>query len=181
MNWKLVDLCALVLGAVGFLVPAFEVQRIGFEIEANAQRGWTGGELSGLKNWTDVMLTNCRPSVRSEYSPPDFDLLVEESEEVCRWAEQLNEFVTGLDRDNYQEVPGGILTSFPSVREAPMRYHKVEVFEFLNGWNQHVRERKAVEANALRAPPVGLLLFSPYLLALAFSLAVAGVLLKPRN
>ncbi|MFW2541595.1 hypothetical protein ACN2XU_03055 [Primorskyibacter sp. 2E107] len=181
VNWRLLDLCALVLGAVGFLIPAFEVQRMGFEIEANAQKGWTGGELSGLQIVTNTMLANCRSAIRSEYSPPDFDLLVEESEKVCKWTEQLDEFVDDLDRESYQEVPEEFFASFPSVREVPVGYHKDKFFEFLNDWNRHVRERKSVEAKSQRSPPIALILLSPYLLALAFSLAVAGVLLKPRQ
>lgn len=181
INWRLVDFCALVLGAVGFLVPAFEVQRTAFEIEASAQRGWTGGELSGLEIVTKAMLGNCRPFMRSELSPPDFDLLVEESRLVCLWAEELNNFVNTLSQDNYREIPSEIISSFPAVREVPVGYHKERFLEFINDWNAHVRERRDVDEMARGGAPLGLILFSPYLLALAFSLAAAGVLFKPKH
>lgn len=180
VGWRKVDGLALCLGAVGFLVPAFEVQRTGFELEAAAQRGWSVGELSGLENVTDIMLANCRPSIRSEFSPSDFDLLVEERKQVCAWAETLNAFVATLDQDNILKIPPKLVASFPTVRKVPVGYHKEKFLEFINEWNTHVTERSLADEQVLEGAPRWLVLLFPYLLALAFSLALSGIFLKPR-
>ncbi|SOC00120.1 hypothetical protein [Rhodobacter maris] len=181
LNWKLLDLCVLAFGAVGFLTPAFEIQRMGFEMEASAQKGWTVGELLGLKMEADVLLINCQVSTRSEYSPPDFDLIVEERNKVCRWAKQFSDLVGGFDQDNYKEIPKEIFASLPSIREFSGGYQKDRILERLSDWNQHVQDRRSAEAMSQRMSPIELILLSPYLLALAFALAVAAVLWKPRQ
>lgn len=180
-DWRLLECLALLFGAAGLLSPAFEAHGLAYNIEAKEVRRWAYVDLKqNIESYIYRLKFNCIDGTRTTFSPPDFDQIESEKQEVCDWTSKLQDQIKDFTSSKMSLITDDLKAEFPEVREIPIGPSRAEIFERIDTWNSQIQSLGNLEKKGNTRLPPWLVFISPFLLFAGFSVALAVLLVKPR-
>jgi hypothetical protein len=175
--WKRIDYIWLIIAALGLLSTATESRRLLAvnEIEvvkfrAASEYKFLQSEIRSAKNWI------CSPFHRTEYSPPDYDEIVQEFSKACDYYDSLLVNLSSEPPTNFGrfDLPKNIQR--PNVKNDSLRDSFIRLDSYIERYNQFSTEHaNLIKLNDKTEFERGLTLLGPLLLAFALALRITKV------
>ncbi|MGA0542373.1 hypothetical protein [Neotabrizicola sp. VNH66] len=176
------SIVAVVVGSVGLLPPAFDVERTGWEMQRQLEERRIHTAEEYLREMSTSFEVSCAPSQRTENSPPDFDEIVRRLAVMCVWSKDLAAKVGGMDFVALDAAPADLLAFYPAPNDLPETFddNKSALIDAIAKWNFEAAQLKSIRERAKEGVPFWLIIFSPYLQCIALIFAFFAAL-GPRH
>ncbi len=189
-HWRVVDLIILAIGAFGLYAATFESDK---EISSRLLQLNYSPQAIKFRWEFDVLLplkmsatSGCTPSKRSPYSPENFDEIEKLRNQLCEWVKNVRlKFVDPQSVDNPAPIPLTVMDDFPDWipgwRDV-VGFNRLSLEHDLKGWNSYATKYSELRARINNDPDAGnARIEGPYLLALAFAIAIIKIFYERRD
>jgi hypothetical protein len=175
--WKRIDYVWLVVAALGLLSTATESRRLlainelgVVKVRAASEYTFLQAEIRSAKNWV------CSPFHRTEYSPPNYDEIVQEFSKACNYYDSLLADLSSEPPTNFGrfDLPKNIQR--PNVKNDSLSDSFIRLDRYIERYNQLSTEHaNLIKLNDKTGFERGLTLLGPLLLAFALALRITKV------
>ena len=122
----------------------------------------------------------CMPSVRSEFSPKDFDEIVSAKKDLCEWKKIALDDFNNISLDTYPTLPKSIEEDYPESARTHFQYDFLELQKGIDRYNSVRDEFYELKSKAKKSIFEILLdLYAPFLLAVATGFTAAKIIREP--
>jgi hypothetical protein len=165
---KRLDYFWLGAAALGLCIASFDAVKTDARVNAADGPLQYRAQLATVRIYFDDLRGICRPSIRTQFSPPDYDAIVNAIGRSCTWAKKVHEQLPRLASVSFDDY-----LSFPSLPELPPSKYDPGLVDDARASLERLRDihRSTVNNNGLAASNSGLLRFWLTIL-LAVALAV---------
>ena len=120
----------------------------------------------------------CREFTRSEYSPKDFDAVVDDFDRCCKWSKEVHKIVTSIDTLKNDFVD---MSKIPYLQTVNNIWYKNTVLGNIEEYNKIVSEKIENENIIYETRNGSLLFFTPLFLILGLAIRITKVTGELRN
>jgi len=178
---RTLELVIWLLGATSLLTLVIQSQRATAEPLLPSYQGWVVGASMplqiefGSSYW-------CRDSERTEFSPQNYDEIVEAFREACNWRATALPVFQAIDFSEIPELPAEIADGPEFLKGGPLddeyREYETAVLEYNTFRSEYLSVKATVDRGVLDTL---LDLIAPYLFAVAAAFSGAKILRSPRG
>lgn len=176
-SWKKMDYLWLTLTATGLITATDSagIRTSKNQIEANSHRLHFQLEylLSTLS--PDETSWVCRESIRSEYSPKNYDRIVSGYDNTCAWRSKVYSLVIRTDTINYKAISLSEVPPLDIVDCKECEEYKNNIIYFIEKYNISVNENENNLNNINSRSTYNIIILSPLILILGLALRITKI------